>query len=276
MPVTSINQANNAVPALATGTPGASAVGDSASAGTATTMSRSDHVHGREAFAATPSTQAIGDVAAAGTATTVARGDHKHAMPSFGTPVTADGQTTSLSAGSLTTIARADHVHTLSNVWRKVAETTLGTSSTSVTISSIPTTYKHMMIITTAITSYPGTVDLLCAQFNGDTGNNYYRNQDNATGTSTRLSYLAGNTVTNYTNQMSRTTTYIYDYASTAKYKSADTIWYSPTSTTDYSITVSFYYSIWKNATNPISSITFFSANGYSFYANSTFSIYLA
>lgn len=86
----------------ALGTPAAastSAVGDAAAAGSGTVPSRSDHVHGREAFATTPSTQAIGDAAAGGSATTVTRGDHKHAMPAFG------------GTGVATTVARSDHTH---------------------------------------------------------------------------------------------------------------------------------------------------------------------
>lgn len=96
---------------VAYGSPGASAVGDTAADGVATTEARSDHRHAREAFATpaivlgaaaaagvatthirsdatvaafdatAPSTQAFGDAAAVGTAAFAARRDHKHAMP---------------------------------------------------------------------------------------------------------------------------------------------------------------------------------------------------
>lgn len=61
-----------------TAAPGASAIGDSTAAGSATTLARSDHTHGREA-AGTPGTSASGDSASAGAAATVARSDHRHA-----------------------------------------------------------------------------------------------------------------------------------------------------------------------------------------------------
>ena len=185
MPVTSINQANT-VP-VATGTPGSSAVGDSASAGTATTMSRSDHVHGREAFATTPSTQAIGDAAAAGTATTVTRGDHKHAMPSFGTPVTVNGQTTSLSAGSLTTVARADHVHTITNADVLLASTTLSSTTASITFSSLSGTWPILKLVGTyRVTEWSAGQALteVWLRLNTDTGSNYidgYTSSNSAT-----------------------------------------------------------------------------------------------
>lgn len=61
-----------------TAAPGSSAIADAAAAGTATTLARSDHVHGRES-AGTPGTSASGDTASAGAAATVARSDHRHA-----------------------------------------------------------------------------------------------------------------------------------------------------------------------------------------------------
>lgn len=86
--------------------------GLSSSDGSATTASRSDHVHGTPSLTSNaPSTQAVGDTAVVGTGTTPARDDHKHAMPSFGS-VTA--QTTfgaSSGNGSSANIARADHTH---------------------------------------------------------------------------------------------------------------------------------------------------------------------
>jgi hypothetical protein len=121
--------------------PGSSAVGDSVAAGSATTVSRSDHVHGREAFvtntvalgsaaaagaattlirsdatiaafdATVPSTQAFGDAAAVGAAAFAARRDHKHAMPAnpapaFATPAIVLG--TAAAAGAAATVIRSD------------------------------------------------------------------------------------------------------------------------------------------------------------------------
>lgn len=97
--------------AVTFGTPGSSAVGDSAVEGSASTSARSDHQHGRESFGTSASTQAVGDSAAGGSATTPSRSDHKHALPGFGS---VSAQTTfgaSSANGSATTIARSDHAH---------------------------------------------------------------------------------------------------------------------------------------------------------------------
>lgn len=155
-------------------TPGSSAIGDTATAGTATTVSRSDHVHGREA-AGTPGASAVGDTASAGSATTVARSDHRHSREAFGTPVNLDASVTSLSAGSLTTVARADHIHTLSKVPVLLASTTLTTSTQYVTFSSIPQTYTDLILIygvrLATASTYAGYQCLITV--NGDTAANY-------------------------------------------------------------------------------------------------------
>jgi hypothetical protein len=126
-------------------TPGSSAIGDTAAAGTATTVSRSDHVHGREA-AGTPGASAVGDTASAGSATTVARSDHRHSREAFGTPVNIDASLTSLSTGSLTTVARADHVHTVTNACVLISSVTLASAAATITLSNIPSTFRMLMV----------------------------------------------------------------------------------------------------------------------------------
>jgi hypothetical protein len=97
-------------PAMAS--PGSSLASDSVGAGTATSLARSDHVHGREGYALVAAITGLvpDQVAAAGTATTVARGDHAHniagAAPS-GSSIASDTN----SEGSSSSFARADHVH---------------------------------------------------------------------------------------------------------------------------------------------------------------------
>lgn len=76
------------------GTPGSSAVGDTVAAGSATTLARSDHRHGRESFGSTAGY--LGGANAAGTATTPARSDHVHGpvlYSSFATAGDAQSQT---------------------------------------------------------------------------------------------------------------------------------------------------------------------------------------
>lgn len=76
-----------------------------AAVGVATTAARADHKH--DISTGTPGASAIGDSATEGTATSIARSDHKHSVTS-GTPVDVG---TANAAGSATTFARSDHVH---------------------------------------------------------------------------------------------------------------------------------------------------------------------
>ncbi|CAN5653570.1 hypothetical protein BH23CHL7_BH23CHL7_20290 [soil metagenome] len=90
---------------LATAAAGASAVGDSAAAGTAQSFARSDHRHAREAFSA-PVASAPGDTQGGGAASTVARSDHRHAREAFATPAIVLGATPA--AGAAGTPIRSD------------------------------------------------------------------------------------------------------------------------------------------------------------------------
>lgn len=156
MPITSTIQQGTL--SLAAVTPGNSAIGDAAAAGTSASVARADHVHGREA-AGTAGASAVGDTAAAGSATTVARSDHRHSREAFGTPVNIDASLTSLSAGSLTTVARADHVHTVSKVPVLIASTTLASAASSYTFTNIPQTYTHLKLYASYKSTYTGTLD---------------------------------------------------------------------------------------------------------------------
>lgn len=123
------------------GTIGTSAVGDTASNGVATTGARSDHRHGREAFATpavvlgtaaaagaattllrsdatilafdatSPTTSAVGDAAVVGVATVAARRDHKHAREAFAAPTAETVFGSSSAAGSALTVPHSDHTH---------------------------------------------------------------------------------------------------------------------------------------------------------------------
>ncbi len=96
----------------AVGSMSAEAIGDTASAGSSANVARIDHRHAMPGTG-TPSTQAIGDAAAAGSGPTVSYSDHKHAMPAFATPSGALTFGGANAAGSAATLPRADHVHAL-------------------------------------------------------------------------------------------------------------------------------------------------------------------
>lgn len=94
------HDASTAAPAAA-----AVAIGNAASEGTATSLSRSDHVHAVTAPAAPANiTKAAAD---AGAATTFARADHKHDAST----AAAATITTANAEGTATTLARSDHTH---------------------------------------------------------------------------------------------------------------------------------------------------------------------
>lgn len=63
--------------------PGSSAVGDSAAAGSSSSASRADHIHGREVFGSATAQTVFGGTSTNGTATTPARSDHTHGTPSL-------------------------------------------------------------------------------------------------------------------------------------------------------------------------------------------------
>jgi hypothetical protein len=105
--------------AIPTGVPGSSAPSDTPAAGTATSLARSDHRHGREAPSGggsvsygSPTASRVGDASADGVATTVTRSDHKHSREAFGA-VAANTPGDAAANGTATTVARSDHKHGL-------------------------------------------------------------------------------------------------------------------------------------------------------------------
>lgn len=262
------------VNAPAFATPGSSAVGDSAAAGTATTVARSDHTHGREAFA-TPGASAVADTASAGSATTVARSDHRHSREAFGTPVVVNGQTTSLATGSLTTLARADHVHTMSNVPVLLASTTLSSAAASYTFSSFSSAYKHLMILFMARSSATsGAYDTLAYQFNGDTAANY-RSIANTTATTHASVAIIPNTTTFFPTQpgIGRTTIFYYNDTTSGWQKRTFTDTDSDIGTSATSPFTTVWGGTWTTVNTAITSVLIKLSNG-NFVAGSRFDLY--
>lgn len=160
-------------------TPGNSAIGDTAAAGTSSSVARADHKHGREA-SGTAGASAVGDTASAGSATTVALSDHRHSREAFGTPVNIDASLTSLSAGSLTTVARADHVHTVSKVPVLLATTTLSSNSSAVNFNSFSSSYTAIEVRYLARSTYTGQIGDLWFRVNSLSTSIYYSSYSSA------------------------------------------------------------------------------------------------
>lgn len=94
------------------GTPGNSAAGDTATAGTSIHVPRLDHKHGREAFATTADIADIAATEAAGTAATVPHGDHVHALSSLAAWSSYTPSFTNITSGAAT-VASITHGKTI-------------------------------------------------------------------------------------------------------------------------------------------------------------------
>jgi hypothetical protein len=221
---------------------------------------------------ATAGASAVGDTATTGTATTVALSDHRHSREAFGTPVVVNGQTTALATGSLTTLARADHVHTLSNVPVLLASTTLGTATVSYTFSSLPTSYTHLRLVGQARCTYAGVQVNFGLQFNGDTGSNYWHNNDPSSAKTQLIVAILEGETNFFTTSFGSFDVVITRYQS-ATYKSARGSFLFNSSTTAGNPVEAGYAGYWIN-TAAITSVTCAFASGLSMKAGSQLSLY--
>lgn len=232
MPITSTNQ--QAILSLVSVTPGNSAIGDVAAAGTSGSVARADHVHGREA-AGTAGASAVGDTAAAGSATTVARSDHRHSREAFGTPATVTGGATAAS-GSATTVARSDHAHSTTGLPVLLSRQTLSSGTTTITFSSIPSTYTDLRIAASCRNSRSALNQSAIFRVNSLSTSIYDDGYNSSTGTSIAIPVQA--TSTYRTDAMSALGYYIYNYSSTS---------------TTRKVVVTYYG--WNNSTSAVAMI---------------------
>jgi hypothetical protein len=149
---------------------------------------------------------------------------------------------------------------------------TLGSTTTTLTFTGIPTDYKHLQFRCIATAS--GGVYDVCLRFNGDTGSNYSIHEMRGGGSSAQAFGYASQTYAVASGNVGQSSTSpnvaicdILDYGNPSKTKTIRSM-------TGYDYVTggeSEYYSCaWFN-TSPISSITVF---GGSFSANSTFELY--
>ena len=96
-------------------------------------------------------------------------------------------------------------------------------SSSTISFSSIPSTYKHLQIRWTAFVTTSS--DTMSMRFNGDSGGNYTLHRLYSTGSATGSQGFTGFTEIDMSSIAATSTTYnagimdIADYASTSKYK---------------------------------------------------------
>jgi hypothetical protein len=107
------------------------------------------------------------------------------------------------------------------STYTPLATVTLGTATTSVTFSSIPSTYRDLILVHNG-TSSNSDVNSVIARFNSDSGNNYPGLNMTADGSGSSVSYTINGIPVNYTkNVVGSGICQIFDYSATNKHKTA-------------------------------------------------------
>lgn len=142
------------------------------------------------------------------------------------------------------------------NSYESIATVTASGGESSITFSSIPSTYKHLQIRVLGRHSANGTTALL--QFNSDTGSNYNQHQLYGDGGSAGASASAPSTSI-WTEYAVNTATVgvavidVLDYANTSKFKTVRTLTGSDNNGSGYVLMRS---GAWRS-TSAVSTITF-------------------
>ena len=158
--------------------------------------------------------------------------------------------------------------------------TVSGSSTTSVTFSSIPSTYTDLVIIANTRDNRPSSVDDgLSFRFNSDSGSNYSETFIYGNGSTTasvrttnstfgNVRYIPGSTAA--TGDLSTTIIHLMNYSNTTTYKTLLSRSGSASST------VATNVNLWRS-TSAVNQITFYGGSpttGYVFTSGSTFSLY--
>jgi len=162
-----------------------------------------------------------------------------------------------------------------------IATVSLSTATSSITFSSIPSTYKHLQVRTMARDSVNAASSASGIRFNGDTGNNYGYHKLYGTGSvvgSTSATSLNGiqhslliPAATNTANAFGVAVIDILDYTNTNKWITTKSFaGYETNGGTEYQLQLGSGY--WAN-TAVVTSLTIYSTS-VSFVANSHFALY--
>jgi hypothetical protein len=162
--------------------------------------------------------------------------------------------------------------------FESIATVTATGGETSLSLSSIPGTFKHLQV-RMMVRRTTGTGCIAVLQFNGDTGTNYANHQLYGTGagsvgglanaSAANIRLINANGAVNLANQFGTGITDVIDYANTSKYKTVRTFGgYDDNSNGRMELTSG----LWMN-TAAITSITF-SFFGDAVAAGTTFALY--
>jgi hypothetical protein len=153
--------------------------------------------------------------------------------------------------------------------YEKIATTTLGSTSSTVTFSSIPSTYTDLVLILDTLSANSG--DDARLQFNGDTGTTYSSTQLFANGPTPTSNRNTSQTSMRLFNDLYSTTrsvgiANIMNYGNSTRFKTALSRFGTG------SISVGTFVGLWRN-TSAITSLTVVHT-GSGFASGSTFTIY--
>jgi hypothetical protein len=151
------------------------------------------------------------------------------------------------------------HLFQPSGAWDSIATTTLGSTSSSITFSSIPSTYTHLQLRINWGFTDTGNNTWLNAQFNGDSGSNYAYHAIRANGSTVSVSQNFGATKAVFgaddngdASNFGVSVVDILDYANTSKNKTTRSLAGQERNSTGV---VNFWSSLWMS-TSAINSIT--------------------
>ena len=166
------------------------------------------------------------------------------------------------------------HLFAPSGAYDSIATTTLGSTTASVTFSSIPSTYTHLQLRCLMSDTATGSASMT-AQFNGDTGANYSSHILLGNGSTAGAAAFISDTkmFSGYfyqgTNIFGAAVVDILDYANTNKYKTLKSLSGGDANGNGQ---MRLFSGLWMN-TGAISSITL-ASNGGNFIQYSQFALY--
>lgn len=164
--------------------------------------------------------------------------------------------------------------------YESIATTTLSSPNSTITFSSIPSTYKHLQIRVLAKSSNPSNYSSFTFTANGDTGSNYAWHYVFSDGSSAaagaassqnfirEINFTGGTTLTNI---FFGAIIDVLDYNSTSKNKTFRMLGGSDG---NGSGNIHLQSGLWMNSSNAITSLSFTPSDGYNFIANTQFALY--
>ena len=167
-------------------------------------------------------------------------------------------------------------VQKASTSFESIATATGTGSSGNITFSSIPSTYQHLQIRISAISS----CSYIGMNFNSDTGSNYTWHQLRGTGTTTSVTGISNSTELYPMGSLSANNSYPYvgiidilDYKDSNKFKTMRSLYGTDNNGTVGYQTVALSSGVWRNTT-AISTILVFASGGEVFQTGTHIALY--